>query len=214
MMGDRDYRQLIKNAIDSIGREVEPKIDPKDVNTINIHEVVRCLRRSYFDRVEPKEVERRGFNDLVGGLLQSRDYGSKSGEFEIDELKLKGQAEMIVDDVILIFRSANELPDNPKADDLLYLNSCLWIYNKMEGILIYLTGDRKETSFSLTRDKKMFEEVVRRVRVFNDLLKQKKIPILEPSDECSTCQYYEKCFIKQKISQSISLKDIVGFKKN
>ncbi len=48
MLGDRDYRQLIKNAIDSIGREIEPKIDPKDINTINIHEVVRCLRRSYF----------------------------------------------------------------------------------------------------------------------------------------------------------------------
>ncbi|KAG2472028.1 MAG: hypothetical protein NPMRTH4_2310004 [Nitrosopumilales archaeon] len=214
MMGDRDYRQLIKNAIDSIGREIEPKIDPKDINTINVHEVVRCLRRSYFDRVEPKQVERRGFTDLVGGLLRSKDYGSKSGEFEIDELKLKGQAEMIVDDVILIFRSANELPDNPKADDILYLNSSLWIFNKMEGILIYLTGDRKETSFSLTRDKKMFEEVVRRVRVFNDLLKQKKIPILEPSDECSACQYYTKCYIREKISRSISLKEIVGINKN
>jgi len=214
MMGDRDYRQLIKNAIDSIGREIEPKIDPKDINTINIHEVVRCLRRSYFDRVEPKQVERRGFTDLVGGLLRSKDYGSKSGEFEIDELKLKGQAEMIVDDVVLIFRSANELPDNPKADDILYLNSSLWIFNKMEGILIYLTGDRKETSFSLTRDKKMFEEVVRRVRVFNDLLKQKKIPILEPSDECSVCQYYTKCYIREKISRGISLKEIVGINKN
>ena len=30
MMGDRDYRQLIKNAIESIGRDIEPKIDPKD----------------------------------------------------------------------------------------------------------------------------------------------------------------------------------------
>ena len=44
MMGDRDYRQLIKNAIKSIGSEIEPKIDPKDINTINVHEVVRCLR--------------------------------------------------------------------------------------------------------------------------------------------------------------------------
>ncbi len=210
MLGDRDYRQLIKNAIDSIGREIEPKIDPKDINTINIHEVVRCLRRSYFDRVEPKEVERLGFNELVGGLLRSRGYGSKSGEYEIDELKLKGQADMIVDDVILIFRSANKLPDNPKADDLLYLNSCLWIFNKIEGILIYLTGDRKETSFSFSRNKKMFEEVVRRARVLNDLLKQKKIPILEPSDECSACQYFTKCYVKEKISRGISLKELVG----
>ena len=213
MMGDRDYRQLIKNAIESIGSEIEPKIDPKDINTINVHEVVRCLRRSYFDRVEPKEVERTGFNDLVSGLLRSRAYGSKSGEFEIDELKFKGQAEMIIDDAIIIFRWANELPENPKADDLLYLNSCMWIFNKMDGIVIYLAGDRKEASFSLSRDKKMFEEIIRRVRVLNDLLKQKKTPILEPSDECSTCQYYDKCYIKQKVAKSISLKDLVGMNK-
>ena len=209
-MGDRDYRQLIKNAIKSIGSEIEPKIDPKDINTINVHEVVRCLRRSYFDRVEPKEVERTGFNDLVSGLLRSRAYGAKSGEFEIDEIKFKGQAEMIIDDAIIIFRWVNELPENPKADDLLYLNSCMWIFNKMDGIVIYLAGDRKEVSFSLSRDKKMFEETIRRVRVFNDLLKQKKTPILEPSDECSTCQYYDKCYIKQKVAKPISIKDLVG----
>jgi len=210
MMGDRDYRQLIKNAIKSIGSEIEPKIDPKDINTINVHEVVRCLRRSYFDRVEPKEVERTGFNDLVSGLLRSRAYGAKSGEFEIDEIKFKGQAEMIIDDAIIIFRWVNELPENPKANDLLYLNSCMWIFNKMDGIVIYLAGDRKEVSFSLSRDKKMFEETIRRVRVFNDLLKQKKTPILEPSDECSTCQYYDKCYIKQKVAKPISIKDLVG----
>jgi len=79
VLGDRDYRQLIKNAIDSIGREIQPKIDPNDIKTIHLHEVVQCLRRSYFDRVEPKDVERRGFNDLVSGLLRNMKYGSKSG---------------------------------------------------------------------------------------------------------------------------------------
>lgn len=212
-MGDRDYRGLIKNAIDSIGKEVELQIDVNDIKTIHLDEVVRCLRRSYYDRVEPKEIERTGFTDLVGGLLRSKGYGSKIGEFEIDELKLKGQTDMIVDDVVFVFRSADKLPENPKAHDLLYLNACMWIFDKTEGILVYLTGDKKEASFSLSRDKKMFEEIVRRVRVLNDLLKEKKVPILEPSDECNNCQYYEKCYIKQKVAKSISLKDLVGLNK-
>ena len=89
----------------------------------------------------------------------------------------------------------------------------MWIFDKREGILVYLTGDRKEASFSLSRDKKMFEEVVRRVRVLSDLLKEKKVPILEPSDECSSCQYYEKCYINQRIGKPISLKELVGFNK-
>ena len=212
-MGDRDYRALIKTAIGSIGKEVELQIDANDIKTIHLDEVVKCLRRSYYDRVEPKEIERTSFTDLVVGLLRSKGYGSKTGEFEIDDLKLKGQTDMIVDDVVFVFRSAITLPENPIARDLLYLNACMWIFDKTEGLLVYLTGDGKETSFSLSRSKKMFEEVVRRARVLHDLLKEKKAPILEPSDECSTCQYYEKCYIKEKISRSVSIKGLVGFNK-
>lgn len=212
-MGDRDYRKLIKTAIDSIGKQVELQIDANDIKTIHLDEVVRCLRRSYYDRVEPNEIDRTSFVDLVGGLLRSKGYGSKTGEFEIDDLKLKGQTDMIIDEVVFVLRSANTLPENPIARDLLYLNTCMWIFDKTEGLIVYLTGDGKETSFSLSRGKKMFEEVVRRARVFHDLLKEKKVPILEPSDECSTCQYYERCYIKQKIAKSISIKDLVGFNK-
>jgi len=213
VLGDRDYRHLVKNAIDSIGREIEPKIDPNDIKTIHLHEVIRCLRRSYFDRVEPKEVDRRGFTDLVSGLLRNMKYGSKSGELKMKDIGIKGQADMIVDDAVIIFRSANRLPENPIARDLLYLNTCLWIFDKMDGIIIYITSERQETSFSLSRNKKMFEEVARRIRIFNNLLKEKKVPILEPSDECSNCQYYEKCYIPLKTSQSISLSQLVGFNK-
>jgi len=212
-MGDRDYRKLIKTAIDSIGKQVELQIDANDIKTIHLDEVVRCLRRSYYDRVEPEEIDRTSFVDLVGGLLRSKGYGSKTGEFEIDDLKLKGQTDMIIDEVVFVLRSANTLPENPIARDLLYLNTCMWIFDKTEGLIVYLTGDGKETSFSLSRGKKMFEEVVRRARVLHDLLKEKKVPILEPSDECSTCQYYERCYIKQKIAKSISIKDLVGFNK-
>ncbi len=104
MMGDRDYRQLIKNAIESIGRDIEPKIDdPKDNKTIYIHEVVRCLRRSYYDRTEPIEVTRTSFNNLMTGLLQKMEYGGKEGEYSIEDITLKGKADMIVDDAIIIF---------------------------------------------------------------------------------------------------------------
>ena len=75
MMGDRDFRTTIKNAVDSIGKELEMDIDPKDIQTIHLQEVVQCLRRSYFDRIEPQEIERRGFNELLSGLLRKLQYG-------------------------------------------------------------------------------------------------------------------------------------------
>jgi len=213
-MGDRDYRSTIKNAIDSIGRELNVQIDSKDLQTIHLHEVVRCLRRSYYDRTDPKEIQRRGFNELTSGLIRKLNYGAKPADFDIEEIKLKGQADMMIDDVIILFRSATEPPEDPFATDLLYLNACMWMYNKIDGIIVYITGDKKESSFSLSKNKKMFEEVIRRVRVLNELLKEQKLPILEPSYDCSTCQYYERCYLKQKIGKSISISELVGLNKD
>jgi CRISPR-associated exonuclease Cas4 len=213
MMGDRDYRSTIQNAIGSIGKELEIEIDSKDIQTIHLQEVTQCLRRSYYDRIEPNEIERRGFNELLSGLLRKLQYGSEPKEFAIDDIKLKGQIDMLVDDSILLFRSATDELESPQANDILYLNACMWIYDKVDGVIVYITGDRKETTFSLTRNKKMFEEVIRRVRVLNDLLKEQKTPILEPSSDCSSCQYYERCFMKRKNAKQMSLGDILGIGK-
>ncbi len=213
MMGDRDFRNILHNAIGSIGKELEIEIDSKDIQTIHLHEEVQCLRRSYYDRIDPNEIERRGFNALLSGLLRKLQYGSESKEFAIDDIKLKGQVDMIVDDSILLFRSATDELENPIANDILYLNACMWIYDKVDGAIVYITGDRKETTFTLTRNKKMFEEVIRRVRVLNDLLKEQKTPILEPSSDCSNCQYYERCFMKRKNTKQMSLMGIMGMGK-
>ena len=213
MMGDRDFRTSIQTALASIGKELQLDIDPKNIQTIHLQEVVQCLRRSYFDRIDPVEIERRGFNELLSGLLRKLEYGSESKVFEIDDIKLEGQTDMIVDDAIMLFRPAQGELENPIANDVLYLNACLWIYDKTEGIVVYITGDRKETTFSLTRNKKMFEEVIRRVRVLNNLLKEQKAPILEPSAECSECQYYEKCFMKKKNSKHVDIGEMLGMGK-
>jgi len=211
MMGDRDFRGTIENALNSIGKELEIDIDSADIQTIHLHEVVHCLRRSYYDRIDPQEVQRKGFNELLSGLLRKLQYGSDPKEFNIDDIKLKGQVDMLIDDSIFLFRGATGELENPHADDVLYLNACMWIYDKPDGIIVYLTGDRKETTFSISRSKKMFEEIVRRVRVLNDLLKDQKTPILEPSTECSECQYYERCFMKKKNTKQLDLAEMLGF---
>jgi len=213
MMGDRDFRSIVENAINSIGKELEINIDSADIQTIHLHEVVQCLRRSYYDRIDPQEVQRKGFNELLSGLLRKLQYGSDPKEFDIDDVKLKGQVDMLIDDSIFLFRGATAELQNPLANDVLYLNACMWIYDKPDGIIIYITGDKKETSFSISRNKKMFEEIIRRVRVLNDLLKEQKTPILEPSTECSDCQYYERCFMKKKSAKQLDLAEMLGFGK-
>jgi CRISPR-associated exonuclease Cas4 len=131
-------------------------------------------------------------------------------------LTLKGQADMIKDDVILIFRSIAKFPDNPIPADMLYVNACMWMFDKIEGVIVYITPDGKEDSYVTNRNQKMFEEVVRRTKVFHDLLEKNnsdskaKPPIIEPSLDCLDCQYYERCFIKKKTGKTITISSLFG----
>ena len=217
VVGDRDYKQIVRDAIDSIGDDAQLKFDLKDSNTIYLHEATKCLRRSFYDRTEPLETEQTQFNKVLGGLFRKMKSQSTVGKYDMDGgLVLKGQVDMIKDDVVLIFRSVNTYPENPLPADILYVNACMWMFNKIEGVIVYITPDGKEESFVTNKNQKMFEEVIRRTRVFHDLLKRKetdskaKPPIIEPSLDCLDCQYYERCYIRKKEGKQITLSSLFG----
>ena len=215
--GDRDYKQVVRDAIDSIGEDVSFKIDTKDINTVYLHEATKCLRRSFYDRTDPLETEQTQFNKVLGGLFRKMQSNSSIAKYDMKSgLTLKGQADMIKDDVILIFRSIAKFPDNPIPADMLYVNACMWMFDKIEGVIVYITPDGKEDSFVANRNQKMFEEVVRRTKIFHDLLEKNnadpkaKPPIIEPSLDCLDCQYYERCYIKKKTGRTITISSLFG----
>lgn len=215
--GDRDYKQVVKDAFDSIDDVVSLKIDTKDTNIIYLHEATKCLRRSFYDRIDPLETEQTQFNKVLGGLFRKMKSNATVGKYDLDGgLTLKGQADMIKDDVVLLFRSIDKFPENPMAVDMLYLNACMWLFDKIEGIIVYITPDGKEDSFVTNRNQKMFEEVVRRTKIFHDLLEKNnadpkaKPPIIEPSLDCLDCQYYERCYIKKKTGRTITMGSLLN----
>ena len=210
-VGDRDYKQIVRDAIDSIGEDIEFKIDAKDNSTIYLQEATKCLRRSFYDRTDPLETEQTQFNKVLGGLFRKMKSQSSIGNYDMDGgLALKGQVDMIKDDVVLIFRSIDKFPENPMPVDILYVNACMWMFEKLEGVIVYITPDGKEDSFVTNRNQKMFEEVIRRTKVFHDLLEENKMPILEPSRDCQDCQYYERCYIRKKEGKQITLSSLFG----
>ena len=216
-VGDRDYKQIVREAIDSIGEDVQLKFDTKDPNIVYLHEATKCLRRSFYDRTEPLETEQTQFNKVLGGLFRKMKSQATVGKYEMDNgLALKGQVDMIKDDVVLIFRSVNRYPENPLPVDILYVNACMWMFNKIEGVVVYITPDGKEESFVTNKNQKMFEEVIRRTKVFHDLIERRntdpkaKPPIIEPSMDCLDCQYYERCYIRKKEGKQITLSSLFG----
>ena len=102
MLGDRDFRTTIKSSIESVGKELDYSRDLEDCGKIHASEVTRCLRRSFYDRFDGLEPERSRFSDLLGGMFRKLEYASKSAQYSLDNLKLEGQADMIVDDIVMI----------------------------------------------------------------------------------------------------------------
>ena len=217
VVGDRDYKQIVREAIDSIGEDAQLKFDTKDPNIVYLHEATKCLRRSFYDRTEPLETEQTQFNKVLGGLFRKMKSKATIGTYKMDSgLALKGQVDMIEDDVVMIFRAVNRYPENPLPADILFVNACMWMFDKIEGVVVYITPDGKEESFVTNKNQKMFEEVIRRTKVFHDLIERRntdpkaKPPIIEPSMDCLDCQYYERCYIRKKEGKQITLSSLFG----
>ena len=217
VVGDRDYKQIVRDAIDSIGEDAQLKFDTKDPNIIYLHEATKCLRRSFYDRTEPLETEQTQFNKVLGGLFRKMKSQATIGKYEMDNgLALKGQVDMIEDDVVMIFRAVNRYPENPLPADIMFVNACMWMFDKIEGVVVYITPDGKEESFVTNKNQKMFEEVIRRTKVFHDLIERRntdpkaKPPIIEPSMDCLDCQYYERCYIRKKEGKQITISSLFG----
>ena len=217
VVGDRDYKQIVREAIDSIGEDAQLKFDTKDPNIIYLHEATKCLRRSFYDRTEPLETEQTQFNKVLGGLFRKMKSKATIGTYKMDDdLALKGQVDMIEDDVVMIFRAVNRYPENPLPVDILFVNACMWMFDKIEGVVVYITPDGKEESFVTNKNQKMFEEVIRRTKVFHDLIERRntdpkaKPPIIEPSVDCLDCQYYERCYIRKKEGKQITISSLFG----
>ncbi len=199
MLGDRDWKSLVNKVIDEKYERLKENIEDDD--KITVDECTRCLRRAYYDRKEPS----RPTNRLkMKSILSNAIKFSIRKEYEVDGLTLIGYADAIIDDVLLCIIPVTQIPKEPFPEDILYINSNLYIFNVENGVLIYSDGGGNTIEFSLVRDKRLFNETIRRARILSTLLREGKVPIIEPSDACIECQYQERCYLRKwKYNESL-----------
>ena len=215
MLGDRNLKDIIQKTMDHIYSDFYSQIDKTNNRIIHVKEIVTCLRKSYYDRKNPLlPTNMQKVSTIIGDGMRRSIKNSAIKEYNIDsDLSLVSYADTIVDDIVIKFEIIDKLPKTPNPKDLLNLNTTMWIFDKMEGIIVYMTNDGRSVEFAFTKDKHMFEEIMRRARVFSTLLKEEKTPILEPSEICITCPYYERCYIQQKKYSNLTLERLLGFRK-
>jgi CRISPR-associated exonuclease Cas4 len=217
MLGGRDLRETIEKTFDKIYEDLNVKIDKNNPDKIHAIEAAGCTRLAYYERRDPLPAD----NDTKASVLLSngmrRALSGMHGEYRADSLSLEADADMLMgSEFVVRFEIVTTLPEIPHPRHLLYLNACLHAFQKDEGFLIYMTGAGKTIEFSLTKNSRMFEEIVRRARVLSTLLKDNKVPIVEPSDLCLSCKYFERCYARKKEMEESSgdlIAELFGKKK-
>ena len=214
MLGDRDIKRMIEKTFEEADGDIYTNLNKSDPSIIHALEASRCTRLSYYERKDPLPSDNA---TKISTLLKNgirRSFNNVNGEYKVDNLTLGATADVISnDEFILRFEVVGSLPEIPHPRDLLYLNACLFAFNKTEGILIYIAGKGETVQFSITKNNRMFEEIIRRARILSMLLKENKVPIVEPCDLCLQCKYYERCYSRQKKPSNFSLESLLGFEK-
>lgn len=209
MLGGRNFHKLIEDELIKISKKLTLDYDS---NGIHVYEITRCSRLSYFERMDP-------FVDEYSNALSNISKGSLTKllngitrEYKVDDFTIYATVDLMIDNEMIInFVPVSKLPEYPHPNDLLYTNASMFIFDIQGGFIVYFTPEGKFVEFSVSESKRMFEQVVRRARILYLLLKEKKTPVVEPSELCFSCKYFQRCFGQQKESEH--LVDILGIGK-
>ena len=209
MLGGRNFHKLIEDELIKISKKLTLDYDS---NGIHVYEITRCSRLSYFERIDP-------FVDEYSNALSNISKGSLTKllngitrEYKVDDFTIYATVDLMIDNEMIInFVPVSKLPEYPHPNDLLYTNASMFIFDIQGGFIVYFTPEGKFVEFSVSESKRMFEQVVRRARILYLLLKEKKTPVVEPSELCFSCKYFQRCFGQQKESEHLA--DILGIGK-
>jgi CRISPR-associated exonuclease Cas4 len=205
MLGDRNLRDIIEKTFDRLYNDLAVKVDKGNPDNIHAIEASTCTRLAYYERRDPLPADNATKMSILLTHGMRKALSNARGEYKVDSLALQVDADMLIaDEFVVRFEVVPMLPEMPHPRHMLYLNACLFALGKQDGMLVYMTGDGKTAEFSITKNNKMFEEIVRRARVLSTLLKESKMPIVEPSDLCLNCKYYSRCYAREKTKEGSS----------
>ena len=192
--GDAAPKFDVYDVIQEVFAVLSPQV--ADESKITVDEVSGCLRNSYLDRKDPSE---RNHTQMMSKIMQKSALSimEKPMEGKLDagsNVTLVGLADRVEDDVVMMFRAVEELPEMPHAEHFIQLNSYLHMFDKPEGVIVYFDREGNEMEFQVPKSEKLLNETKRRARILNTLLKNNIAPAIEPSERCLSCPHNEKCY--------------------
>jgi len=184
----------VYDIIEQVFAAMNPTVS--DEGKVTVDEVSGCLRSAYYDRKNPSEPTHK---QMISKIMQKSALSimEKPQQGQLDagsNIKIVGRAERVEDDVAMVFRAVDELPEMPYPEHFIQLNAYLYMFNKPEGVIVYFDREGNEMEFQVPKSARLLNETKRRARILNTLLKNNVVPMIEPSERCLDCPHNEKCF--------------------
>jgi len=188
---------------------------PRD--TIWITEIAGCLRKAYYDRVEPAKFDgvqsvliffgealhsrlEMVLNKLYGNIFRSEVEVETFVDDRNTMFRISGKADLVAEelDTVVEIKTCGEIPREPLLPHKRQLQYYLNLTGFNTGVLLYIARDSSMRTFIVKRDPAYEEEMIQRAKALYYALKYRrppkgeKIPIL-----CSSCPYrLTKCITR------------------
>jgi len=184
----------VYDVIDEVFAAINPKIS--DETKVTVDEVSGCIRASFLDRTSPSEsTHKQKMSKIMQKSALSIMEKPMDGVLDAGSgVKLVGRAERVEEDVAMVFKTVDKLPEMPYPEHFIQLNSYLYMFDKPEGVVVYFDKEGNEMEFQVPKSERLLNETKRRARILNTLLKSNVAPAIEPSERCLSCPHNEKCY--------------------
>jgi CRISPR-associated exonuclease Cas4 len=198
---DSPPRVDVYDVIEQVFATINPQV--ADEGKVTVDEVSGCLRSAYLDRKDPSESNHK---QMVSKIMQKSAFAimERPVEGQLDagsNVKLVGRADRVEDEVVMLFRGSEKLPEMPYPADFIHLNSYLFMFDKPEGVIVYFDREGNEMEFNVPKSEKLLHETKRRAKILNTLLTNNIAPAIEPSEQCMECPHNEKCYYANEDKQ-------------
>ena len=207
-MGVRDkFTTLLKELIKAYeSREHEDGIYISSLST--------CLRKAFYEQFFPVYETKLSkpvfegtaihyFIDYLvknyGNLLMENIDSEVRVRYIIDDIKLVGRADIVLDDRIIEVKTTSNIPFKPYTSHVLQANAYAYILRKKYFEIAYISNDRIKSFVYETR-KDLFDVIVERARILSTAFKTGIAPDREVSQLCVKCPFYDKCFNQLKLN--------------
>ena len=178
---------------------------PVSDSEIYVTEVSGCLRRSFFIRRQPIPLPEnlyvvfeigKGLHYIIQRFLPVEACFEVPCELDLGDFRLKGRADVVLDDVILELKSIARIREDwiPYPNHILQLQAYLWMLDRPRGFIVYIEKSRGRIyPIEVEREASAWALIIQRARVLHHHLLNNEPPRPEPSSLCKICDYRRIC---------------------